>query len=351
MTTRSSFLSVLRSFWFPASLTLLILTLVGFLSGPAALFICFVLVILEVTFSFDNAVVNAKVLERMSPFWQKLFLTIGIFIAVFVVRFALPIIIVQLTTGLGFTEVGNLALNHPAEYGHKLHEAGPMIEAFGGTFLLMIALSFFFDNGKKIHWLPFEQKLAAAGRFDNLGIGLMLAAATGIYFTVDPSVNTAVFVAAVMGLLLHICLQLFDSIFKKDMKGPKVRTGMAAFSSFMYLEILDASFSFDGVIGAFAITTDILLIVAGLAAGAIWVRSLTVHLVRTKTLARFTYLEHGAFWAIAVLGLIMLLKLYRIEAPEVVTGSIGLVFIIASVAWSMRETKKLGKARTIQPIK
>jgi hypothetical protein len=345
--TNSTIVTLLRSFWFPASLTLIILTLVGILSGPAALFICFVLVILEVTFSFDNAVVNAKVLERMSPFWQKLFLTVGIFIAVFVVRFALPIIIVQLTTGLGFIEVGNLAFNNPAEYGHKLHEAGPMIEAFGGTFLLMIALSFFFDNGKKIHWLPFERRLAAAGRFDNLGIGLMLGIAAGIYFTVDPSVNTAVFVAAVLGLLLHISLQLFDSIFKQDMKSTKIRTGMAAFSSFVYLEVLDASFSFDGVIGAFAITTEVLLIVAGLAAGAIWVRSLTVHLVRTKTLAKFTYLEHGAFWAIAALGLIMLLKLYNIEAPEVATGSIGLVFILASIAWSMRETKNSKKTQQL----
>lgn len=340
--------SFFRAFWFPASLTLVILTLVGVLDGLVSFILCGVLVVLEVTFSFDNAVVNAKVLEHMSPFWQKLFLTVGIFFAVFVVRFVLPIVIVQLTTGLGFLEVTNLAINDPEGYGHKLHEAGPMIEAFGGTFLLMIALSFFFDNEKTVHWLPFERQLAAAGRFDNIGIGLMLGAAVAIYFTVDPAVRVSVFVAAVLGLLLHIVLDVFDGIFEKNEDEEetngngevKVRTGMAAFSSFLYLEVLDASFSFDGVIGAFAITTSIVLIVAGLAAGAIWVRSMTVHLVRTKMLGRFTYLEHGAFWAILALGAIMFLKLYHIELPEVVTGFIGLVFIGASVWWSVREGKR-----------
>ncbi|HET6747545.1 MAG TPA: DUF475 domain-containing protein [Candidatus Saccharimonadales bacterium] len=344
MTTKSS-PSLVRSFWFPATLTVLILAFVGILSGVAALFICFVLVILEVTFSFDNAVVNAKVLEHMSPFWQKLFLTVGIFIAVFVVRFALPIFIVQLTTGLGFLEVADLAITDPAQYGRELTAAGPMIEAFGGTFLLMIALSYFFDNEKDIHWLPFERQLAAVGRFDNIGIGVMLAAAVAIYFTVSPDERSVVFVAAVLGLLLHIVLDLFDSFFEKELEedehgGVKVKVGMAAFSSFLYLEVLDASFSFDGVIGAFAITISVLLIVAGLAAGAVWVRSMTVHLVRTKTLGKFAYLENGAFWAILALGVVMLLKLYHIELPEVVTGSIGLTFIGASVWWSVREAKK-----------
>src|SRR5688572_29210485 len=162
--------SLARSFWFPALLTLAVLAVTGILAGPSALFICLVLVVLEVTFSFDNAVVNAKVLVHMSRFWQMLFLTVGIFIAVFVVRFALPIFIVQLTAGLGFTEVATMALNDPAQYGRELHEAGPMIDAFGGAFLLMIALDFFFDNEKDVHWLPFEHKLAAAGRLDNLGI-------------------------------------------------------------------------------------------------------------------------------------------------------------------------------------
>ena len=338
--------SLAKAFWFPASLTLVILTLTGLLAGPASLFICLVLVVLEVTFSFDNAVVNAKVLERMSPFWQKLFLTVGIFIAVFVVRFALPIFIVQLTAGLGFVEVATMAINDPAQYGRELHEAGPMIDAFGGTFLMMIAINFFFDNEKETHWLPFEQKLAAAGRFDNIGIMGMLGIILTIFFTVDPAIRTQVLVAALLGLALNMALDLFGSFFEKDDEEEsfdlKTKVGMAAFSSFLYLEVLDASFSFDGVIGAFAITNSVLLIVAGLAAGAIWVRSMTVHLVKSGTLAKFPYLEHGAIWAIAALAVVMFIKVYHIELPEVLTGSLGLVFIGLSVWWSIRENKKNG---------
>lgn len=334
--------SLARSFWFPAVLTLAVLGLTGILAGPASLFICLVLVVLEVTFSFDNAVVNAKVLVHMSRFWQMLFLTVGIFIAVFVVRFALPIFIVQLTAGLGFTEVATMALNDPAQYGRELHEAGPMIDAFGGAFLLMIALDFFFDNTKDVHWLPFEHKLAAAGRLDNLGIMAGLCVALTIYFTVDPAMRTQVFLAAVLGVVLHMALNMFSSLFEKDEDemSVKEKVGMAAFASFLYLEVLDASFSFDGVIGAFAITNSVLIIVSGLAAGAFWVRSMTVHLVKSGTLGKFAYLEHGAFWAILALGIVMILKVYHIELPEVLVGSLGLIFIGLSVWWSIRENKK-----------
>jgi hypothetical protein len=119
---------------------------------------------------------------------------------------------------------------------------------------------------------------------------------------------------------------------------------MAAFASFMYLQVLDASFSFDGVIGAFAITSSVLLIMAGLGAGALWVRSLTVYLVRTGTLAKYRYLEHGAHWAILALGVVMLAKLYHIELPEWMTGSLGLVFIVLAVVSSVVEKRRESRA-------
>lgn len=308
--------------------------------GLSAMFLVLVLGILEVTFSFDNAVINSKVLVTMHRFWQTLFMTVGIFIAVFVVRFYLPILIVQLTAGLGFTEVINLALNDAATYGEKLHEAGPMIEAFGGTFLLMIGVSYFLDHQKDSHWLQFgrlrlEERLSAAGRFDNLTIMVMLSLSLMIFFTVGSEQKLAVFSASVIGVTLHVGLGLFGSLFGGDEEDErpstaaavKQKVGMAAFASFLYLEVLDASFSFDGVIGAFAITTDVFVIMAGLGTGAIWVRSMTVHLVRAKTLGTYVYLEHGAHWAILALGGIMLGKLYHVELPEVVTGCIGLFFI------------------------
>lgn len=278
----------------------------------------------------------------MSPFWQKLFLTVGIFIAVFVVRFLLPIFIVMLTSGNGFMEVVHLALYSPDEYGETLHHAAPTIDAFGGTFLMMIGISYFMDRKKDIHWLQrIEKQLAKAGGYQNLTVFVMLSAAMALYFTVDDTHKVTVLVASIIGTLLHIGLNIFGSFFEKRQKSSATKlVGMAAFGSFMYLEILDASFSLDGVIGAFAITNEIVLIVAGLGAGAIWVRSLTVYLMRSGALGKYRYLEHGAHWAILALGVIMLVKLYHVEPPEWFTGSLGLIVISIAVISSVLERRR-----------
>ena len=142
--------------------------------GASGLWLFAILVVLEVTFSFDNAVINSKVLAGMSQVWQKVFLTVGIFVAVFVVRFVLPIIIVMVASGHGFMEVVDLALNKPVEYGHILHEASPMIDAFGGAFLIMIGLSYFIDYNKRVHWMRHvEPWLSKAGRFENFKVCLI----------------------------------------------------------------------------------------------------------------------------------------------------------------------------------
>lgn len=310
--------------------------------GLTALWLFAVLVILEVTFSFDNAVVNSRVLARFSPLWQKLFLTVGIFIAVFVVRLLLPIVIVALTASLGAGDVINLALNHPAEYGHKLHEAAPLIDAFGGTFLLMIGLAYFVDREKDVHWLHRTEKaLSHLGKIRFIKLVMILVVTGVVYLTINPPLQVAVLIASLMGIALHVGLDWVSALFDKQVDTSKTQklVGMAAFASFMYLEVLDASFSFDGVVGAFAITTSVLLIVAGLGAGALWVRSLTVYLMRTGALAKYRYLEHGAHWAILALGIVMLVKLYQVEMPEWLTGSIGLIFIVTAVTTSVIEKR------------
>lgn len=335
---------LLRIYWFALSATLLIWVLMGWKMGLAALWTTIVLTLLETTFSADNAVVNSKILVTMSPFWQRLFMTVGIFIAVFLVRFALPILIVMATAGLGFTEVINLAMNHPVEYEHELHKSEPVINAFGGTFLLMIALSYFIDYQKKTHWLGFlERYLGKLGKFDNITVFFMLMAAIVVYFTVDPAHHATVLIASISAMALHIGLELLSAVMGSEEKhlAVKHKVGLAAFASFMYLEVLDASFSLDGVIGAFAITSDVIIIMAGLGAGAVWVRAMTIHLVRSNTLQKYVFLEHGAHWAIGFLGTVMLLKLYHVEPPEWLIGGLGLVFIAAAILWSKRNAKPL----------
>lgn len=329
-------------YWFAGAATLIIWLLVGWKLGLSALFLVLVLTLLETTFSADNAVVNSKVLITLSPMWQKLFMTVGIFIAVFVVRFALPLLIVMLTGHLGFTEVIHLALNNPSEYEHHLKASEPVINAFGGTFLLMIALSYFIDYQKQTHWIGFlERTLGKLGRFDNITVFFMLLASIAVYFTVDPAHHAVVLIASISAMALHIGLELLSAAMGGHRKHVRVKhkVGLAAFAAFAYLEILDASFSLDGVIGAFALTNSVIIIMAGLGAGAVWVRAMTIHLVRVNALSKYIFLEHGAHWAIGFLGGVMMLKLYHIELPEWFVGSLGLIFIGAAIWWSKRHTK------------
>lgn len=331
----------LRIFWLSGVITTLLGVWMLLHGGLIGLWLFTILVILEVTLSFDNAIINSRVLVRMSPTWQKLFLTVGIFIAVFVVRFLLPIFIVMATSGHGFTEVIDLALNNPEQYGKTLHEAAPTIDAFGGTFLTMIGISYFMNRKKDIHWLRrIEKRLTRAGSYENFKAFVMLGVALILYMTVDEVHKSTVLVASIVGTLLHMGLEIFGAYFEKRQSKAAELVGMAAFGSFMYLEVLDASFSLDGVIGAFAITNDVMLIIAGLGAGAIWVRSMTVYLIRAGVLNKYKYMEHGAHWAILALGAIMLIKLYHIEPPEWFVGSLGLVFIATAVVSSVLEMRR-----------
>lgn len=343
-------MTMLRTYWFALLATLAIWGSVAGFMGYAALTTVVILTVLEVTFSFDNAVVNSKLVGFLSPWWQKLFMTAGILIAVFVVRFALPILIVSLTTHTSFSGVVQLAVHHPDVYGQKLTAAGPMIDAFGGTFLLMIAASFFLDFVKDEHWIaPIERRLSGLGKYDNLGIFILVILAAILGFTVKSEVRLSVVLAAMFGLALHIGLDIFGAVVDGDEDEEEVKpkgspakqlVGMAAAVMFTRLEVLDASFSFDGVIGAFAITGSIILIMGGLGAGALWVRSMTVQLVRSGTLAKYRYLEHGAHWAILFLGGVMMFKLYDIEPPEWVTGGLGLFFIVLAVISSVRAERR-----------
>lgn len=332
--------NLLSFFWVSGLLTISIGIAVLLSQGIIGLWLFLILVIMEVTFSFDNAVVNSKILSKMSPFWQKLFLTVGIFFAVFVVRFLLPIFMVMTSSGLGFNEVVNLAFNEPLQYSETLENAAPIINAFGGTFLIMIGVSYFMDLGKDIHWIRrLEKWLSKFGQYESFKILIMLSVAMTLYLTVDDKFKVAVLLASIVGTMLHIALELFGRFAASKQSSTKELVGGAAFASFIYLNILDASFSLDGVIGAFAITNNAILIIAGLGAGALWVRSLTVYLVRTGTLGKYKYLEHGAHWAILALGMVMIVKLYHVELPEWIVGSLGLIFIITAVASSIIESR------------
>jgi hypothetical protein len=307
-----------------------------------ALWLTVVLSVLEVSLSFDNAVVNAKVLEDMSELWRKLFLTIGILIAVFGMRLVFPIIIVAVSGDISASATIDMALNRPDEYSSVLHASYPVISAFGGTFLLLVFLNFFFDSSKETHWLGFmEERLTKVAKFDEISVFIALLVVFSTRWWIPEADQARVFVAGIAGILLYLAVDALGALFENEVEGEAaVKTiQRSGFASFMYLEVLDASFSFDGVIGAFAITKDVVIIMLGLAIGAMFVRSMTVYLVNKGTLNEYIFLEHGAHYAIGALAVIMLLGSVA-HVPEVVTGLLGVGLIVASVVSSVRHRKK-----------
>lgn len=333
---------ILLHYWPELLITLLIWAFIGWQLGVVALAITIILSILEITLSADNAVVNSRVLVKMSKRWQIIFLTVGIFVAVFLVRFALPIVMVAAMTPLSSTEVFHLALSDPEKYGHYLEDIAPSINAFGGIFLFFVAMFFFMEEDRKHFWIrPVEKGLQLLSKVPYLKYILAFATFLPVYYITDPVNREAVFGALVGGalvyLILHSIILMMQQINKRNQL--KTQVGWAAFVSFMYLEVLDASFSLDSVVGAFALTNNIVIIMAGLGIGALWVRTMTLYMVKHQTLTTYRYLESGAHWAIACLALIMFLKLAHIEVPELIIGTIGLVFIGGSIISSVRANK------------
>jgi hypothetical protein len=333
--------------------------------GGTGLALAAILAVLEVSLSFDNAVVNATVLVRMSPFWQKIFLTLGVAIAVFGMRLVFPLLIVGITASLTPVEAIRLALekgdpDKHGTYGYLLHQAHPAIAAFGGMFLLMLFLDFIFEE-HEITWLSWiERPLVRIGKLDQLSVVIALVAlATSAYTlgkhsdTAQPDKISTILVSGVLGIGTYLLVNGLGEFFDQDededgdgdtdaddlqAKLEKNKTmhvvGKAAFFLFLYLEVLDASFSFDGVVGAFAITSDPIIIAIGLGIGAMFIRSLTVYLVKKGTLAEYVYLEHGALYAIGALAVLLLITI-EYEVPEVVTGLIGVAFIGAALISSI----------------
>jgi hypothetical protein len=302
--------------------------------GVAALLIAGMLAILEITLSFDNAVVNAKVLTRMSPLWQRRFLTWGILIAVFGTRLILPAIIVGLAAGITPWAAAALAIADPEAYAALIGDSSHAISAFGGVFLLMVSLKYFFDTGKSVHWIArVERHLARWGRIE--AIELAIALTTLLVLSFMSENQAAILVAGSIGLLTFIVMQGIISTL--DLKADAVAGGVVFF---VYLNVLDSAFSLDGVVGAFALTTAIPIIFVGLGIGALFVRTITLSLVRRHTLEALVYLEHGAHWAILGLGIAMLIGIVS-QVPEVITGPIGLVFVSLAYISSRREIKRL----------
>ncbi|MER5882427.1 DUF475 domain-containing protein [Streptomyces sp. NPDC001941] len=363
---------LLKTFGWSFAITAVGLAFAAWQWGWEAFGIVLILSILEISLSFDNAVVNAGILKKMNAFWQKIFLTVGILIAVFGMRLVFPVVIVAISAKVGPIDAVQLALDHPDQYKDLVTDAHPAIAAFGGMFLLMIFLDFIFED-RDIQWLRWiERPLAKLGKVDMLSVCIALIALLVASITVATHAHTSaghadksatVLLSGIAGLITYLIVGGLSGYFEDKLEEEEEReaeeeekakregkqvsaiglAGKAAFFLFLYLEVLDASFSFDGVIGAFAVTNQIFWMALGLGIGAMYVRSLTVYLVRQGTLDDYVYLEHGAHYAIGALAVILMVTI-QYEINEVITGLVGVVLIAASFWSSVRRNKALEAA-------
>ncbi|MFZ4804923.1 MAG: DUF475 domain-containing protein [Synechococcus lacustris] len=315
------------------------------LQGVEAAWITLVLLLLEISLSFDNAVVNARVLDKLTPGQQRFFLTWGLVIPVFGVRFIGPLALVSLAGGVGMGEALDAALHHPQHYRELLDLAEPRILAFGGMFLLMVFLRYFFDDAKTLHWLkPLERRLSDAGRIEALEVALALIILLLLVAAIPNGLRAEVMISGVIGLVLQLLSTSLAQAFGTEEEAAGRLAAGGGLASLIYLELLDASFSLDGTIGAFAISQHLGLILTGLGLGALFIRSLTLMLSREKALDKLVYLEHGAHYAIGALGLLMLtgilLERWQLNVPEWLSGLIGVVLLSFALFDSLRQGKR-----------
>jgi hypothetical protein len=313
----------------------------GTLSGAATtMFIVAVLGVLEVSLSFDNAVVNATVLTEMDPVWRRRFITWGIAIAVFGMRVVFPVLIVAVIAGVGPFDALYMAATDPDAYSHHLANAEVAVSGFGGAFLAMVGMKHFFDVEKDQHWITvIERPLSRLGRIEAVEIGLVLVLLWLIGSALPVDDRTTFLVSGMFGLVAYIAVDGVSALLDPgaSVTDAVARSGVA---SFLYLEVLDASFSFDGVIGALALSSNIFIIAIGLGIGAMFVRSLTLMLVEMDALTEYRYLAHGAFYAISSLSIIMFLKLL-LHVPDGVSGMIGAAFIGLAFLDSVRHNREM----------
>lgn len=296
-------------------------------------FLTLILAVLEVSLSFDNAVVNAAVLKKMTPVWRRRFITWGILIAVFGMRLIFPLAIVSILAKVSPWEALMMAALRPQEYADTMMRSHLALAGFGGAFLLMVAFKYFLDASKDVHWIQaIEKPLTRLGKIEAVGLALSLLVIYLLSNRLDVNEGYGFLLSGIFGLITFVAVDGISALLEEPGASSSANAAKASLGMFLYLEILDASFSFDGVIGAFALTHNLFIIGIGLGIGAMFVRSITILLVEEGTLQQFRYLEHGAFYAIGALAIMMLLETIM-HVPEVATGLIGAVIIGLSL-WS-----------------
>lgn len=298
---------------------------------------CFILAILEISLSFDNAIINARIVEKMSIKWQKIFLYFGIFIAVFGMRILLPLIIVMLVLKQDLFTILNMAIYEPHKYMLALENAHVSLNVFGASFLSLVGLTFFFNKNKTEHWISFLEKpavICSVFSWLPIFINFFLASISFYFYHKFGGIELKSFIISfILGNIIFYLINFLSSNLENNKN-----VNSSGWRSFLYLEVLDSTFSFDGVLGAFALSNSFIIIILGLSIGAFYVRSMTIMLVKERSLTKFAFIEHGAFYAILSLAIIMYLKI-NTDVPDYIAGLFSIVFISTSLIHSNYKNK------------
>ncbi|MBI2450490.1 MAG: DUF475 domain-containing protein [Candidatus Nealsonbacteria bacterium] len=307
----------------------------------SSLIIILGLIVFEVVNSVDNAIVNAHVLKTMSVKWRKIFLLWGIFTAVFVVRGLLPLTIVWLSMPeIGFWRVLKSVIQSPPEIARLFEEREGIILIGAGVFLLLLYLHWLFLEKKDPYFIP--DKLIKP----HYGIWFFALAAiilvTLLYLARS---SFHIMLAAAIGNAAFFLLYGFkEQAAKQEETIGHAKTHLSDFSKLMFLELLDTSFSFDGVMGAFAFTTSIPLIFIGNGIGALVVRELTIKGI--DRVAKYRWLKNGAMTSIGLLGLFLILKSFGLHIPEYIP-TFSTIFLVGLTFWKSHRDLKNNKTASL----
>lgn len=281
------------------------------------------LCLFEIVSSIDNAVINAEVLSTMSSRAKKWFMLYGVFFAVFVVRGLLPWLIVWITnSSLGPIGAFTATFSNDPHVIHSIEHSTPILMLGGGVFLVFLFL----------HWLFIEEK-----NFGLIHEEFFLKNGTWFYAIVSIIIVVIVAIAINFDSMLALSAVIGSSAFfitdgfkknaeENEKKLLNTTNSLSDFSKILYLEIIDTTFSIDGVLGSFAFTMSIPLILIANGLGAIVVRQLTLGSI--ERIKKYIYLKNGAMYSILCLGTIMILEGFHIEIPEFISPILTIIIIL-----------------------
>lgn len=288
------------------------------------------LCVFEVITSVDNAIINAEVLSGMSEKAQRWFLIWGFLFAVFVVRGLLPFFIVLIANPqLGALGVLTAAFSNDPHVAEAIEKSSPLLLLGGGIFLLFLFFNWLFLEPKNFG-LRGERFFHAQGAWFFAVVSIMLSAIVWFALQIDPMLAFASVLGSTAFFIIHGFRQFAEQQEKKLLSNR-----MSDVSKIAYLEVLDSTFSIDGVIGAFAFTFSVPLILLGNGLGALILRKLTVSNI--ERIKKYKYLKNGAMYSILFLGIIMILDSFGVHIPHwlspvITCGTVGYFFYKSKIS-------------------